>query len=153
MLRCHPSKSILVGLGVSSTGKRTLDLYDLKFMKSAGSLVLHENVIDIKFANIKNRNGKMLTYIAVLFEISGVVFYSPKDGSTVITCPFPETERMPKWTSFTILDLEILHTEDNLGSSSGNSEDTPAFRFVTAGANSHLYLWESPTHSELESIL
>ena len=78
-----------------------------------------------------------------------MVFYSPKDGSTVITCPFPETERMPKWTSFTILDLEILHTEDNLVSS-GNSEDTPAFRFVTAGANSHLYLWESPTHSELE---
>ena len=146
MLRCHPTKSILVGLGVSPTGQCTLDMYDLKSMIVVGSMALHEMVIDIKFASVKNMEGKVVVYIAVLFEESGVVFYNPKDCSTVITCPFPMTERMPKWTAFTILDT--THTDDNTGPYGGGL-DSPAFRFVTAGANSQLYLWESPTHSEL----
>ncbi len=148
MLRCHPNKSVLVGLGVGPTGEHTLDMYDLKSMIVTGSMALRENVIDIKFASVKNPEGKVVVYIAVLFEETGVVLYSPKDCSTVVTCPFPGSERMPRWTAFTILDT--THTDDYTGPYSGTSDDSPAFRFVTAGANSLFYLWESPTHGELD---
>jgi hypothetical protein len=148
MLRCHPKHSLLVALGVDPTNPgrgRTLDLYDMKTMGVAGSMSVEEEVMDVKFASIKNAQGKQSTYIAVLLETSGVVFYRCKDLSRALICPFPLTERMPKWTSFAILPA----ISDSASPWEEDGEEVPAFRFVTAGANSSMYLWESPTIEEI----
>ena len=149
MLRCHPTHSLLVGLSVHASGGRTLDLYDMKTMGVAGSMPVEENVMDIKFAFVKDPKGGRSIYMAVLLEVSGVMFYDMKDFSLAFSCPFPDTERMPKWTAFSILDTFEAGESSEIDVVEDRDVEKPAFRFVTAGSNSSMYLWESPTVEEI----
>lgn len=106
----------------------------------------------------------------MLLAVSGVVVYRSVDCSVALTCPFPDSERMPKWTSMTVLccsakannsqDIkaneqppfeEEEDLETNLDLQGGDGDEEPLVRFITAGDNAKLYLWESPSAFEMVS--
>ena len=110
-------------------------------------------------------------YLSVLLARSGLVVYRTKDLSLALTCPFPSsTERMPSWTSFAQLTCSPVPTdEDRMSGRNGGGgmgyyediteenlkdefeEEKPEVRFVTAGSNGKLYMWESPSAEEMQT--
>lgn len=133
MVRCHPMHSILLGYSVSDI--KTVDIYDLRKMQVTRTMPVKENVIDMQFLC----GGE---YIGILFETSGFVVYRAHDCSLALQCPFPSSERMPKWTAFTVLQDTLI-----------NDDNVPFIRVLTAGDNGIVHLWESPQEEDEDSMI
>jgi len=178
MLRCHPKHSKLVGYsdGISVSlradgspnivPRRSLSIYDLKQGIASNTMEVHEDVLNIQFIDPAGR------FFAVLFAKCGVVVYRSADCSVALTCPFPDSERMPKWTAMTVLtsnastarlkqeslsrpDAANANDNDNDETPQRNIEDDdyeddePMCRLLCAGDNAKLYMWESPSAYEM----
>ncbi len=158
LLRCHPRHSMLLGYseGVSYNDQNnlvksyTLDIFDLKNSCVLRTMDLKESLVDVKFLDSEGK------YFGVLFEKRGVVVYRSRDCSVALTCPFPDSERMPAWTAlcaFTFNGKAIKSPfNDETGEWENLDEDDgvePQLRFLTAGDNSMIYMWESPNVYEM----
>jgi hypothetical protein len=116
---CHPTKS----MAIIADESNTLSVWDLRVMTATLALTLaQDTVVDVQFIE----NGAM---VVVVLETSGIHVYRSSDMKVVLRCPFPDSERRPKWTSF-------AHVPSTLQGS---------LRFLLAGDNSLVYLWETET--------
>ena len=116
---CHPTKS----MAIIADESNTLSVWDLRVMTATLALTLaQDTVVDVQFIE----NGTM---VVVVLETSGIHVYRSSDMKVVLRCPFPDSERRPKWTAF-------AHAPSTLQGS---------LRFLLAGDNSLVYLWETET--------
>ena len=116
LMRCHPLKS----MAIMADGANGLSVWDLRIMKATRKLACAEEVVDVQFVD----GGAML---ALLLRSSGLHLYRCSDMRVALRCPFPDSERKPSWTAMCFAPSTLRGS----------------LRFVLAGDNSALYLWET----------